>query len=186
MVPTEPAPSLPARYRVAHDHGRLTITRRWLGPGSYIATAAALLWDFYAVQMWSAPNGWVHGDPPILFTLSMAAVGIAVSYIAIAMILNSTHLVVDRSRLTRQSGPLPWAPEPPIEVAELDQLYVKCSRSDLEEGGLMTFSVHAQLRGGEDERLFDDLATTAQAEYLEREIEDLLGIRDRAISMTRR
>ncbi len=185
MEPVASTP-LPRRYRVDRGGSELRVSWRWLGARSIVVGLAAIVWDFYALQMWSAPNDWVHSDPPVPFCLAMSLMAVAITYIAVALLVNSSHLVVDRTRLAVEHGPLPWPPPPEIDVMELDQLFVKCSRSDMEEGGLMTFTVHALMRGGEDKRLFDDFARREQAEYLEHEIEDLLRIRDRAISVKRR
>lgn len=179
MVDADANP-LPWGCRFEHRGDRLQITWRWLGVGSALASAAVAIWNFYAVQMWSAPNDYVHGTPPIAFTLALSCVSVALSYMALATLINATRLAVDRSALRVSHGPLPWRGPPPIQVRELDQLFVKCSRRDL-GAGVVSFSLHAMMRGGEERLLVAGLPERAQAEFLEREIERLLRIRDRPI-----
>ena len=177
--------ALPWGFSLRRDGDKLRITWRWLSYKSVLAVTGALIWNFYAAQMWSAPNDFIRGTPPLPFAISLTAVGLILAYAAVATIVNRSHVVVDRQRLEIEHGPLPWSSPPPIEVSELDQLFVKCSRSDLESGP-STYSLHALLRGGEDKRLVANLLHRSQAEHLEREIENLLRIRDRPIRVTRR
>ena len=176
---------LPWRFQLEQGVGSVRITWRWLSAKSVLALLAAGLWNFYAVQMWLAPNDFVKLIAPVAFRISFATVGVILLYMALTTVVNWTRLTVDRDWLSIEHGPIPWPRPPRIRSTEVEQLYVKASRSERTEGAT-SFALRAMLRGGEDKELVGGLDEHSQAAQLERRIELLLRIRDRPMSYARR
>lgn len=176
---------LPWRFQLEQGLGEVRITWRWLSAKSVFALLAAALWNFYAIQMWLAPNSFVGLVAPAPFRISFATVGAILLYMALTTVVNWTRLTIDRDWLSIEHGPIPWPRPPRIRSTEVEQLYVKASRSELAEGAT-SFALHAMLRGGEEKELVSGLDEYSQASQLERRIELLLRIRDRPMSYARR
>lgn len=177
---------LPWRFQLEQGLGEVRITWRWLSTKSVVALLAATLWNFYAIQIWLAPNSFVDVVAPLPFRISFATVGVILLYMALTTVLNWTRLTVDRDWLSIEHGPIPWPRPPRIRSTEVEQLYVKASRSELAPEGATSFALNAMLRGGEEKELVSGLDEYSQASQLERRIELLLRIRDRPMSYARR
>jgi hypothetical protein len=107
------------------------------------------------------------------------AVAVILNYLALAALLNRTHLWVKAGRITLRRVPLPCGPTRKVNAAEVDQLF---SRAEYEEGRISFCSVCVLLKNGRWLTLVEKLTSVEQAFFLEWAIERHLGIEDRPVA----
>jgi hypothetical protein len=119
--------STPESYREpvpGADPGVLTVRRRWFQPGGLFLLLFAFVWDAFLVFWYSMA---IMMDGPIimiLFPLLHVAVGIGVTYGALATILNRTTIRCDREAITVTHRPLPWPHAGSTAVASVRRVFV--------------------------------------------------------------
>lgn len=159
-------------YRSADRVGALRLTRRTVGKGTVTGLIAfGLLPPAIAAYLLTR-----SADGP---SLGIAAFMLFISGVAVwtllARLLNTTTLDVDRQRIRVRTGPVPtWGENVDLATPDLEQLIVTHRRSD----DTVTYSVVARMRTGLFVPVIRDIPSQAQAAYIEREIEELLGIED--------
>ncbi|MCO4771904.1 MAG: hypothetical protein KDA24_17870 [Deltaproteobacteria bacterium] len=179
-----PAP-LPEGFQVERGReGLLRVRWRWFRPVAFFLVFFCVAWDGFLITWYSM--GLASGDqmPLIffLFPLAHVAVGVGLTYWTAALFLNRSTVTVTRDELRVSHGPLPWFPSPRISVGELEQLYVERKVSHRKNGTTVTFKVMAVTRSHTGRKLIGGLEELRQALYLEQEIEQVLGIRDRPVA----
>lgn len=183
-APVDRAPAaLPSRFTVDMSHGdRLRIRWRWFRPMALFLIFFCIAWDGFLVTWYGI--GLAMDDAPIimfLFPLIHVAVGVALTYYTLALLLNTTTVAVTRGELTVRHGPLPWVPAT-LPVRDLEQLYVERKVRHNKNGTSVTFQLMAVTRDHSGRKLVGGLEELGQALYLEQEIERTLGIRDRPVA----
>ena len=174
-----PALAVPERYQIERAGDAMTIQWRWWRPARHLPMLGfALVWDACLVAIYS---GGDHTWMSLLFPILHLAVGVGMTYGALAGIFNRTTVTVSPAGLAIAHGPLPWAGAGVLARGEVDQIYAR--RVDVTSKGSTetTWSLHAHLTSGRDRALLRGLDEHAQALYLERELERALGVRDRAV-----
>lgn len=165
------------------DHGNyLEITRRWFSWQIIFTTVFAVFWDAFLV-MWYATAFSQKGAPlmALLFPLLHVAVGVGISYFALAGWVNRTRILVSREDLAIRHGPLPWLGGQELKSASLRQLYSKEVVSYSKNGRSVQYQLHAITQEGRNLKLLSGLHSSEQALYIEQQIEKYLGIRDEAV-----
>ncbi len=175
-----------------------TIVRSWRGSGSrsrWFLTLFTVFWNgFIVVFIKTTLHGPVtinekpyssliegyHDDPTTVFFLVFPIVGIALTYIVLAMWINRTVISMDRDMLVVRRGPIPWPPlNVEIRLGELRQLYVQAYTSHSENDRPVTaFRVMAQRAQGGDLLIEKGVDTYSDARILEQWIERKAGILD--------
>jgi len=119
------------------------------------------------------------GAPWIRFVFPIAhlAVGIGLTKRAIANLVNTTEITVEGDTLTARSGPVRWPWEKPVSIplAEIRQLAVLEKRGSK---GAVSWGVVVHLADGSARPLLDGVETNQHAAYVERAIEQHLGLPD--------
>ncbi len=179
--------AMPSRFRIERGSGRLAVRWRWFQWSDLFLLFFAIAWDSFLIGWYSMTT--VMGDAPgpvklimLLFPLAHVAVGVGVTYRALAGLLNTTTVqVVDRT-LSVRHFPLPWWPAPTIPVDSLEQLYVSKKVKHGKNTATVTYELRAVTREHNGRLLLGGLQSLDQALWLEQEIELLLGIRDRPVA----
>lgn len=168
------APASPYRagLRATRD---LTLTRRWFN-----ASAISLL--LFSVGWFSFLGFWYttafKDDAPwifFVFPLLHVAAGFLVAHRALAGLLNTTTIRIADGRLTVHHGPIPTWGNRDIALSDLRQLYTVTKTSSKSAD---TYELHAITAVGPTVELMSGLTEMQQALYVERTIEDHLGIED--------
>jgi hypothetical protein len=105
-------------------------------------------------------------------------VGLFVTYAWLTNLVNRTTFTVSNGSLSVRHDPLPWPGARDVRAADIEQLHVVERRGSK---GSVTYELRLLQRGGRPVRLADAIAERAEAELLERLIEDHLGIEDRPV-----
>ncbi|MFW5921545.1 MAG: hypothetical protein ACOCUS_06870 [Polyangiales bacterium] len=117
-----------------------------------------------------------------IFPIAHVAVGVGITYGALATLLNTTTVRVTRGELHVRHFPLPWWPAPRIPTNALEQLYVERKVTSTKNGTKVRWNLRAVTRGHSGQKIVGGLEDMDQALYLEQEIESVLDIRDRAVA----
>lgn len=152
----------------------MRIEWRWFRPASLFLLGFCVFWDGFLVVWYSV--AFSSGEMVMaLFPLLHVAVGLGLSYTALASLLNRTVVEVRPHELSITHGPIPWRG---VRVARgaLTQLYVEEKVSRSKNGTTVTWTVSAVLNTGRRQVLLTGLDEKGQALYLERALEARLGI----------
>jgi hypothetical protein len=186
-----PRVDLPAGVQVQPAFGRLHITWRWFSWMRVPLLLFAAFWDAILIVWYTvafvAHGSLSEGDAALpalalfLVPLAHVAVGLGVTYAAIANLVNVTEVVVERGTLTLRHRPLPWYPRPTLHTADLEQLYCAKRVRRTKNGTTVRFDLRAISRAQGDVLLLGGLTEVDQALWIEQEIERHLGLTDRAV-----
>lgn len=173
-----PRPVSLGEHRGLHD---LTIRRRWFGPQHVFIALFAFCWDAFLVFWYSMVTGeapWIFS----VFPLIHVAVGVGLTYYALAGFVNRTTVRADDATLRVSHGPLPWPGERLLHRRAIEQLYCVEDVKQGKNGTRTTYEVHAQLTGGRHEKVLSGLQFPDEALYVERAVEKHFGIADVAVA----
>lgn len=171
---------MPRGITVKGGMGDLRITYPWFKPLHFIGAALACLLTsgLAAGFLWPAVNQ--HQWQGYLCGLPAAIAGLGLAYLAIGNLLGRTVVKVDSGGLDARYGPLPPLGRKRVEAANIQQLYSKVEIRDSYSKNHI-YAVRVVTREGQDELVVGGLTDSAQALYIEQEIERLLGIKDRPV-----
>ncbi len=179
--------AMPSRFRIERGSDRLAVRWRWFQWSDLFLLFFAIAWDSFLIGWYSMTT--VMGDAPgpmklimMVFPLAHVAVGVGVTYRALAGLLNTTSVQVADRTLSVRHFPLPWWPAPKIPVDSLEQLYVSKKVKHGKNTATVTYELRAVTRDHHGRKLLGGLQSLDQALWLEQEIELLLGIRDRPVA----
>jgi len=165
---------LPDKMDIQHHSDHMLIKHKWFGSGIVVVSFFVIIWNGAVFGFYSD----MDADAELmekLFPLLHVAIGIALTYYAIAGWLNKTIIFVSRDALNVQCKPIPFGMNKRFQVGDIEQL---CSQKRMprREGGLPIYSVHIISKNGKDTVLIDGLKTSEQALFIEQEIEKYLEI----------
>jgi len=167
---------LPDKLGLSHHGSHIEITRKWFGWQTVLLTAFAIFWDGFLFTWYS--NIGENTDPMATYFPLFVAVGIGITYWAIAGWFNQTRIVVGQGKMAIHHGPLPWPGNRQIDTLNLKQLYTKERITRGRNRTYMTYEVHATTHNSQNIILVSGIYISEQALYIEQEIEKYLGIKD--------
>lgn len=156
--------------------GRLTIVRRWSRRMGIVALVFALLWNGITTF------AFISGAALEVLT-ALLGVGIPMTYIAVALVINHTTITVDRNALTLRHGPLPWWGQRKIPSRDIFRLYcrrmtVNDDDENIFDNSKESFLVDVATRDGKRRAILSSLPTWAQAAYIYQRIMQHLRIEE--------
>lgn len=172
---------LPRQMKLFHSESHLEIVRSWLG-GLAIFLAVFLILSVAIVcaksPVWYPKLATLSGVDLIGIPIAaIAAIGF--TYYVVANLINRTHILVSREKLTVQHKPMPWPGNQQLEISNLTQLYVY-EKYRNSQGASQATSHEVRAIFGLDQHvtLIGHLANTKQASFIEREIEKFLKLQN--------
>lgn len=183
-APSMPALSAkPAHFLVRESPGAFEVSWRWFKPSVLGMLAFAVLWDGFLL-VWYA--GAARGGADLytlLFPSLHIAAGVGITYSAIARLVNSTRLTIDRDALTVGHGPVPWLGGRRHPREHLSQLFVERTDRSGAKGRVTTaYDLCALEPSGTKRVLLKGLEHESEALWLERTLEHRLGIVPRHVA----
>lgn len=176
-----PAIPLPKGVEVFRDGKDLTIERSWFSWSVVPLGAFALFWNGF-MAVWFGISISQGLWPMALFGTLHGAVGLAMAYGVLLALFEVTSLEVSKGQLAISHAPLPYPGGQKLDVREIDQLYTKRHVTHGKNSTNVTFELHAVLNDRRHVKLVSGLEDSAQALYLEQELETFLGIEDRPVA----
>jgi hypothetical protein len=168
---------LPDKLAMAYTGSGFEISRKWFGWQIIFLTFFAIFWDGFLFFWYSM--AFVTGSAiMMLFPLIHVAVGIGITYTALAGWVNTTRITVNQGRIAVRHGPLPWIGQRDLDASDVKQLYSKEKISRGRNSTTTTYEVHAVTHTGKNVKLLSGLESSEQALYIEQEIERYFRIED--------
>lgn len=154
--------------------GELTLTRKWFSASSIFLLFFSTVW-FAFLAFWYK-TAFTGNAPWIFFVFPLVHVGAGfmILHRALTGLLNTTTIRIANGRMTVRHGPIPTFGNREIALGDLRQLYtVTKTKNDN-----TTYELHAITAVGPTVKLMSGLTEVQQALYVERVVEDHLGIED--------
>jgi hypothetical protein len=160
----------------------LTITWRWRSRKHLGLISFALLWNAF-IAFWLTAVAAMGGPWPMLaFGSLFALVGVGLAYAAAAAVVNRTRVDIEGAGLRVGQRPLPTRAAVRILADEVDQIYVaQTTPYTHNEVPVIAYTVRARLRSAREIDLVAHMDTPEQALWVEQQLENCLGIEDRAV-----
>lgn len=160
----------------------LEITMRWFRPLAIFLTLFAVFWDGFMLFWYGIAISNQAWEMAAFGSLHLA-VGVGLTYYVIALYVNRTDLVIDRTEIRKRVSPLPF-PRGNLTISanDIEQLFVKQKVTYSKNGRQISYQVCYRPYGESDKVLMQGLNDSESGKYIEQEIERYLGIRDEAVS----
>lgn len=175
-------PEKPAKVHEDSGYDGLTLSYRWFQPGGVGLLIFSVFWDGFLV-VWYALC-FMSQAPLVMFIFPIlhVLVGLAIGYASLTMLVNFTKIRVNGDRLTVWSGPIPTGGSKDVSTSGIKQLFVHrktpATSSEGRTAHVGSFDLHMQNADGSTTWLIKSIPDYAIAAYLERRIENYLGIKD--------
>lgn len=173
---------MPKGYSVGYEGTGLVITRRWLCAKFVALLGFCVFWDGFLVVWYSL--AFTKGAPLLmkLFPVLHVAVGVFITYTAVAGLINRTRITVNSAELGIKHFPLPWPGSRTVPRYEVDQLFCEERINRSRNGASYSYDLSAVMKDGKRQKLVLGLDTPENALFLEQQIEGYLGISDRPVA----
>jgi hypothetical protein len=176
----------PDKVTLDNFGGVLTLQWRWFTWVILLVTGIAVFWNGIVLSMFGSVlfDGLQGGDILAVFPLFVIPhfwVGLAMIYYVLTGYINKTTVTVKNGRVAIRHAPLPWWGNKEVEAATIMQIYTKENNSRYRRGigtNNTTYELHAVLKKGRHLKLLSGLDSSEHALFVEREIEEHLGIED--------
>ncbi len=178
---SHPISPLPSNIELVTEYDAIVIRRAWKSAIAYALIVFTLFWNaFMVVWMSIAINqgAWEMAA----FGSIHATVGLFLIYYNIALFLNKTDIRIDTYNLSVKHYPLPWMGQIQIPVENVQQVYCKEKITRNKNSTSITYEVHCIDRNNKQKKLLSGLNDSSQAQFIEAEIEKILGIKNRPVS----
>lgn len=180
-VPRErPAIPLPKGIESSREGKGMLLRRSWFSWSVIPLAAFTVFWNAFMV-VWFGISISQGLWPMALFGTLHGAVGLGMLYVVLLTLFEVTKVEIQEGRLRITHGPLPYFGNQSLDVREIDQIYSKRQLGRRDDSFNVAFEVHAVLADRRHVKLVGGLEDSAQALYLEQELEDFLGLEDRPV-----
>ena len=179
----------PERISV-EDTGRLWAARwRWFRPEFIGLAVFCLAWDAFLI-FWYALAAGPHkpGDGfswlMVVFPVFHVAAGVGMTYYTLCGFVNRTAVLVTQYEVIVRHRPLPWLGNRRLVAAEITQLHCRQAMqvwADKTGNRAVYYELMACLAEGRQVRLLGGFRNADEPQFLERAMEDRLGIEPRAV-----
>ena len=169
-------PPIPDRIELLPGLDALTIRRRWRSWRVVPLLLFVVAWDSFLVFWYSmALSG--KGAPwiAIVFPIGHLAVGIGLTYFAIASLFNNTDVILSSSRVTVRTYPLPWPADRELSPGDIADTRVKPAGRTLNTD---TYEIRYRTRANREKKLVGGGLTDDEAVFIEYHIRKTIGLAD--------
>ena len=176
-----PVVTRPTGFTVEEHAGVLAVRWRWWSPMYIYMAFFCVLWDGFILFWYSSvvfgPNlkngggDWFF----VLFPLGHVAAGMWMTYATLCGWVNRTTVAAGHGLLRVRHGPLPWPGSRDHDAAHLRTLFVREGEAR-QNGNAAAYDLLARTDDGGEVKLLGGLDAKEKALFLERTIEDHLGL----------
>jgi hypothetical protein len=172
---------IPEKFTVQQGAGGLWITYRWFSPSHIFLAFFCLIWfgflAFWYKQAIEQNASWSM----LAFPLIHLAAGVVIAYTTLAGFLNSTTVTVGQGKLAIHHSPLPWPGNKEVQTTEIVQIYCEERLIRSRNGTRVEYRLSAISHDDRKIKLLGRLNESDQARFLERKIEEYLGIENKHV-----
>lgn len=177
----------PNSLRVEDDGEVRRIVQSWFTPAIIPLLLFCIVWDTFLVVWYAfALFGEDQGDGvgwwlALLFPLFHVAIGVGLTYLVLAGLLNRTIVTVTADRLTVRHGPIPTGGNRSLEISEIAQIYCEENKKHTRRGVTFFYRVMAMTKDAEAVKLVGHISDKSTALFYEQQLEEWLGIPQRHV-----
>lgn len=169
---------IPEHITMEQTTGGLLFAYRWFSPAFIFIALFALFWDGFLVFWYTMATAQDAPLIMLLFPILHVLIGIGLTYFALAGFYNRTLLLVGEGKLSIQHVPLPWPGNKVLQSSDLIQLYSEERVIRTRNGTQLKYKLNAITRENKKMTLLSNLTAPDQVRFLERKLEEYLGITD--------
>jgi hypothetical protein len=175
---TEP----PKGFTALSSGSDFLLLKRWYSCAVYPLLVFCIFWDGFLAVWYTA--AFASGAPLAmkLFPILHLAVGVGLTYLVIAMFVNTTTIKIGSMEVSVSHGPLPWPGNKKLLRGEIDQLFCEEKVHHGKNGTTTTYDVQLIKKGGARITFMTGLQDTREARYIEQVVEERLHLKDRPVS----
>lgn len=170
---------IPEGMSMEERFGELVLSRKWFSKKVVLMLVFAIFWDGFLFNFYKM---MLSGDTvpigAVLFPLLHVAVGVGITYSAIAGLVNKTTITIGADQLTIRHAPLPWMGNRTLYRYDFVQLYVE----EVRRKNNASYRLNAVLTNHKKLKLLSGIDDRSQALFVEKEIEKFMGIQDERVS----
>jgi hypothetical protein len=172
---------MPENVSVEHRADGLRLSYRWFS-GKFIFLAFfCLVWDGFLIFWYSMAFTQNADLMMLIFPVLHVAVGFSLTYYTLAGFYNRTFVSVGRGTVSIEHRPIPWFGNRTLQAPEIAQLYTEQITTSGKNGPQVSYQLSAVSQDNKKIRLLSGMDSLDSARYIERQVEDWLGIRDRRV-----
>jgi hypothetical protein len=172
---------LPKKFTLDLYDDYMHITLSWFGKKTFVATLIAVFYIGSSLVFFFSESTTITGSP-LMIKLSpwiSTILGAGILYYTLTTWLNKTHIFVSQNAIEIKNKPLPSFGNKRLETKNIKQLYSKKEISSSTSNSRTSVSYHLHVISfDEDDMTLLKVENSAQALFLEQEIEKYLGIED--------
>ena len=178
MTQEEIKSPIPKHITMEYGSDGLHLVYRWFNAGHIALAIFCFVWDGFLVFWYSV--AFREGSPLVMlvFPLLHVAVGVALTYTALAGFYNKTVVTVGMGKLSIHHTPIPWPGNQTLDAADLKQLYSEEHIIRGKNGTRTVYRLNAVTQNDRKIKLISNMESPEEARFLERKVEEQLGIRD--------
>jgi hypothetical protein len=139
------------------------------------------VWDGFLIFWYSMAFTQNADLMMLIFPVLHVAVGFSLTYYTLAGIYNRTFISVGRGTVSIEHRPIPWFGNRTLQASEISQLYTEQITTRGKNGPRVSYQLSVVSQENKKIKLLTGLDTPDAARYIERQVEDWLGIRDRRV-----
>jgi hypothetical protein len=172
---------MPENITVEQQADGLRLSYRWFSGKFVFLALFCFVWDAFLVFWYTTALTQNANIIMLIFPVLHVAVGLALTYYTLAGFYNRTFISVGRGTLSIQHRPMPWFGNRTLQASDIAQLYTEQITASGKNGPRVTYQLSAVSLENRKIKLLAGLDSPDSARFIERQIEDWLGIKDRRV-----
>lgn len=170
---------LPRQLSVDYYDDYMHVCYKWRSRGMIGMTIFTVIFVIIVGTMYRENFDAFNRKLALIAFIAVFIAGAAfIVYYTIAHWFNKTDIFVNKGQMEVKIGPFPWYGNIKLQTNNITQFYNKRIVKGSREKRRVSFQVRYILANQTDKKLISGLPTRAQAEYIERKIEQYLGIKN--------
>lgn len=167
----------PEDFTVSHAGGNLVLRRRWFSAGTLILVGFFIVWIGLGAHALLTQG--IMQPKVVVFI----AVSFLLSYVSLAMMLNSTEIRANERTVSVQIAPIPWYGNKTIRSGCVNRFFIEQQLGYRPNGRgssntYMKYKVMAAMKNGEYVLLVSFYNNHNRAEYVKQQLSQHLGLVD--------
>ncbi|MBL1241724.1 MAG: hypothetical protein COB13_007725 [OCS116 cluster bacterium] len=177
----EQTETLPAHMSIDYYDQYMHIQKKWFGIGTIILTVFLVIWiSTFAALLAFADDELFDSIGGVTYILPLCFITMNgyMLYTCVALWLNVTDIFVSQDLMEVKIGPLPWRGNLRRETASIKQFYIKKRVIRSKSSTKINFDVHFKENDDSDHVLVKGFEKHEVALFIERKVEQYLGIKN--------
>lgn len=182
MIPEPDELILPNRVSVDFYDEYMHISRRWWGLSTVFLLVFMGFWVFIVSFVFENAFSGSPKGISILFSIIFGLASCSLVYSTTANLLNKTDIFVSQQRMEIKISPIPWRGNKKVLMDDIEQFYVKTRVTGPRNKRRTVHELRYIERNGVDYKLLEGFGSKQNLQFVERQIEKYLGIKDQRLA----